>query len=165
MTFPKIYLGKLSQFFLVISVDYCCCHHFSTKVILVKLKILNILMQWLKWFIFPNMFLYCKIIISFSELLPATSFLCILQTHFTRRNTSIPTKLKKCQRITFMMTSPNDGKSDICLFFIKTYSILSVQCKISCKIDKNFLRYMFFQLPPQPWVFLRNILRKYLSKI
>ena len=63
------------------------------------------------------MFLYCKIIISFLELFPATSFLSILQNQLTRRNTSIPTKLKKYQRITFMMTSSNDEKSDICQFF------------------------------------------------
>ena len=66
---------------------------------------------------FLNMFLYWKIIISFLELFPATSFLSILQNQLTRRNTSIPTKLKKCQRMTFMMTSSNDDKSDICLFF------------------------------------------------
>ena len=66
---------------------------------------------------FLNIFLYCKIIISFSELFPATCFLCILQTQLTRRNTSIPTKLKKCQHMTFMMTSPNDDKIDICQFF------------------------------------------------
>ena len=29
-------------------------------------------------------------------------------------------------------------------FFIKAYSILSIQYKISCKMDKIFLRYMFF---------------------
>ena len=46
---------------------------------------------------FLNMFLYCKIIISFLEL--------------------FPTKRKKCQRITFMMTSSNDDKSNICRFF------------------------------------------------
>ena len=66
---------------------------------------------------FLNTFLYCKIIISFSELFPATCFLCILQTQLTRRNTSIRTKLKKCQHMTFMMTSSNDDKSDICQFF------------------------------------------------
>ena len=68
---------------------------------------------------FLNIFLYCKIIISFSELFPATCFLCILQTQLTRRNTSIPTKLKKCQHMTFVMTSSNDDKSDICQFFYK----------------------------------------------
>ena len=47
-------------FFLVISVSYCWLHHFLTKVVLVKLKILYILMQWSKWFIFWNFFLYCK---------------------------------------------------------------------------------------------------------
>ena len=66
---------------------------------------------------FLNIFLYCKIIISFSEIFPATCFLCILQTQLTRRNTSIRTKLKKCQHMTFMMTSSNDDKSDICQFF------------------------------------------------
>ena len=29
-------------------------------------------------------------------------------------------------------------------FFIKTYSILSIKYKISCKMDKHFLRYMLF---------------------
>ena len=68
--------------------------------------------------------------------------------------------------MTFMVTSSNDDKSDICQFFIKTYSILSKQYmyKISCKMDKNFLRYsMFFQraptsappLPPHPTPTLR----------
>ena len=118
MTFPKIYLGKFSQnFFLVVSVNYCWRHHFLTKVILAKLKILYILMQWSKWFIFWNIFLYCKIIISFLELFSVTCFLFILQTQLTRRNTSIPKKLKKRQHMTFMMTSSNDDKSDICQFF------------------------------------------------
>ena len=35
----------------------------------------------------------------------------------TRRNTSIAKKLKKRQHMTFIMTSSNDGKSDICQFF------------------------------------------------
>ena len=131
MTFPKIYLGKPCQsFFLVISVNYCCCHHFSTKAILVKLKILNILMQWLKWFIFW-MFLHCKLITSFLELFLATCFLCILQTQLTRRN---------CHHMMTKVTFVN--------FFIKTYSTLSIPYKISCKMDKNFLRYMFFLTPP-----------------
>ena len=110
-------------------------------------KHLNILMQWSKWFIFWNMLLYRKIIISFLELFPATCFLCILQTQLTRRNTSIPKKLSKCQHMTFMMTSSNDGKSDICHFFIKSYSILSIQYEISCKTDKCFLRHMFHRGP------------------
>ena len=67
-------------------------------------------MQWWKWFIFLNMFLYCKIIISFLELFPATFFLSILQNQLARRNTSIPTKLKKCRHMTFMMMSSNDGQ-------------------------------------------------------
>ena len=66
-------------FFLVISVNFCWRHHFLTKVILVKLKILYIFMQWPKWFIFWKKFLYCKVIISFLELFSATCFLCILQ--------------------------------------------------------------------------------------
>ena len=107
----------MSIFFLVISVNYCCCHQFSTKILLLKLKILNIWMQLSKWFIFLNMLFYCKLIISFLELFPATCFLCILQTQLTRRNASIPTKLKKCQRMNFMMTPSNDDKSDICQFF------------------------------------------------
>ena len=68
---------------------------------------------------FWNIFLYCKIIISLLELFSASFFLCILQTQSTRRNTSIPKKLKKRQLMTFMMTSSNDGKSDICQFFYK----------------------------------------------
>ena len=80
-------------------------------------------MQWSKWFIFWNTFLYCKIIISFLELFSATCFLCILQTQLTRRNTSIPKKLKhiitlhipkKRQHMTFMMASSSDEKSNIC---------------------------------------------------
>ena len=86
------------------------------------------------------MFLYCKIIISFSELFLVTCFLCILQTHLTRRNTSISTKLKKYQHMTFKWWQ----KWHLSIFFIKTYSILSIQYKISCKMDKNFLIYMFF---------------------
>ena len=55
MTFPKIYKGKFCPIlFLVISVNYSWRYHFLTKVILVKLKILYILMQWSKWFIFWN---------------------------------------------------------------------------------------------------------------
>ena len=69
-------------------------------------------------------FLYCKIVISFLELFSATYFLFILQIQLTRRNTSIP---KKHRHMTFMMTSLNDNKSDICHFFIKTYFILQIQ--------------------------------------
>ena len=106
---------------------------------------------------FLNMFLYCKIVISFLELFPVTCFLCILQVQFTRRNTLIPTKFKQCQHMTFMMTSFNDDKSDICQFFIKTYSILSIQYKISCKMDKNFLIYMCFHPPPPSLQFFWEI--------
>ena len=118
MTFPIIYLEKSYQkYFLVISVNYCWRDHFLTNIILVKLKIQYILMQWLKWFIFCNIFLYCKIIINFLELFSATCFLCILETHLTRRNTSIPKSLKKRQHMTFIMTSSNDDRSGICQFF------------------------------------------------
>ena len=80
VTFPKIYFRKFCQkVFLVISVYYYWRHHFLTKVILVKLKILYILTQWSKWFIFWNIFLYCKII-SFLELFSLNRFLRILQT-------------------------------------------------------------------------------------
>ena len=80
MTFSKIYLEKICQmFFLVISLNCCWRHRCLAKVIFVKLKILYILMQWSKWFISWNIFLYCKIIFSFSELFSATYFLCILQ--------------------------------------------------------------------------------------
>ena len=41
-------------------------------------KIENI--HWSKRFIFWNIFLYCKIIVSFLEIFSATCFLCILQT-------------------------------------------------------------------------------------
>ena len=47
-------------FFLVISVNHCWRHHFFAKVILVKLKVLYILMQWSKWFIFWNVFYIAK---------------------------------------------------------------------------------------------------------
>ena len=94
--FSKHLLGKiLSKLFLVISVNYCWRHHFLTKVILVKLKILYIFMPWSKWFTFWNIFLYCKIIISFLKLFSTTCFLCTFQTHLTIKNKSIPKKLKK----------------------------------------------------------------------
>ena len=70
--FVKIY-------FLVISVNFCWHDLFLTKVILVKLKFLYIFMQCPKWFVFWNIFLYCKVIISFLEFFSATCFLCILQ--------------------------------------------------------------------------------------
>ena len=104
-------------FSLVISVSYCWRHQLLTKLILVKLKILYVLVQWSAWFIFWNIILYCKIIINFLELFSATCFLCILETHLTRRNTSIPKSLKKRQRMTFIMTSSNDDRSGICQFF------------------------------------------------
>ena len=53
--------------------------------------------------------------------------------------------------MTFMMTSSNDDKCDICHFFYQELSILSTQYmyKISCKMDKRFLRYsMFYQRGP-----------------
>ena len=116
-------------------------------------------MQWLKWFIFWNIFLYCKIITSFLELFSATCFLCILKTHLTKRNTSIPKKVKKRQHMTFMMMSSNGDKVTFVNFFINTYSILSIHYmyKISCKMDKNLPRYSMFSHggptrlpPPQP---------------
>ena len=67
--FLKFTWEKFFKYFcLVISVTYCWRHHFSTKVILVKLKMISILMQWSQWFIFWNILLYCKIIINFLEL-------------------------------------------------------------------------------------------------
>ena len=49
--------------------------------------------------------------------------------------------------MTFMMTSSNDGKSDICQFFIQ------YMYKISCKMGKHFLRYsMLFHAPPTPFL-------------
>ena len=74
-------------------------------------------MQWSKWFIFWNILLYSKTIISILEIFSATCFLCILQTQLIKRNTSIPKYLKKLQHMTLMITSSNDGKSDICQFF------------------------------------------------
>ena len=74
-------------------------------------------MQWSKWFIFWNILLYSKTIISILEIFSATCFLCILQTQLIKRKTSIPKYLKKLQHMTLMITSSNDGKSDICQFF------------------------------------------------
>ena len=74
-------------------------------------------MQWSKWFIFWNILFYSKTIISILETFSATCFLCILQTQLAKRNTSIPKYLKKLQHMTLMITSSNDGKSDICRFF------------------------------------------------
>ena len=102
---------------------------------------------WYKWFIFWNIFLYCKIVIRLLELFLATCFLCILQTQLTRRNTSVPQKFKKHEHMNFVVVSSNDGKSDICqFFFIETFSLLSVQYiyELSCKMDKTFLRYSMF---------------------
>ena len=112
-------------------------------------------MQWSKWFIFWNIFLYCKIIISFLELFSATCFLCILKTHLTKRNTSVPKKVKKRQHMTFMMSSNND-KVTFVNFFINTYSILSIHYmyKISCIVDKKSseIQHVFsprtYQAPP-----------------
>ena len=111
----KIYLGKFCQKCFFYFSQLLLTSSFLTNVILVKLKILCILMQWSKWFIFWNVFILQ--IISFLELFSAICFLCILQTHLTRRNTSIPKKLKKRKLTTFMMASSNDGKSDIYQFF------------------------------------------------
>ena len=73
-------LGKiLPKYFLVISVNFCWRQHFVTKVILVKFKILSVFMQCPKWFVFWNIFLYCKVIISFLELFSPPCFLCVLQ--------------------------------------------------------------------------------------
>ena len=69
----------VKNFFSAILVNYSWRHHYLAKVILVKLKILYILMQWSKWFIFWNICLYCKIVISFLELFSAICFLYILQ--------------------------------------------------------------------------------------
>ena len=80
-------------------------------------------------FTFGNIFFYCKIIIIFSELFSVTCFLCIMQTQLKRRNTWIPKKLKKRQHMTFMMTSSNDDKSDICKFFYQNlYHIVNTVC-------------------------------------
>ena len=103
-------------------------------------------MQWSNCLFFGIFFLYCKINISFLELFSATCFLDILQTQLTRTNTLIFKKPKKRQHLTFMVMSSNDDNSDIFQFFIKTHSILSIQYmyKISCKMDKKFLRYSMF---------------------
>ena len=94
-------------------------------------------MQWSNSLFFGIFFLYCDINISLLELFSATCFLGILQTQLTRANTLIPKKPKKRQHLTFMIMSSNDDKSDIYQFFVKTYSILSIQYmyKISCKMD------------------------------
>ena len=79
---------------------------------------------------FWNIFLYCKIIISFLELFSVTCFLCILQSQLTRRNTSIPKKLKKRQHMTFVMTSSNAFLMSIflsSLFFIYIVNTVYVQ--------------------------------------
>ena len=97
-------------------------------------------MQLSKWFSFWNMF------ISFLELFPATCFLCILHSQLTRRNTSVPKKLKKRQYMTFMMTTSNDDKRDICQFFyqdlfriVNTVDIQNMRCRM-----------FFHPLPPHP---------------
>ena len=88
-------------------------------------------MQLSKWFSFWNMF------ISFLELFSATCFLCILHSQLTRRNISVPKKLKKRQHMTFMMTTSNDDKRDICQFFyqdlfriVNTVDIQNMRCSM-----------------------------------
>ena len=83
------------------------------------------------WF-FLNMFLYCKIIISFSELFLVTCFLCILQTHLTRRNTSIPTKLKKMPTHDFQMMTK--------VTFVNFLSRLSPYCQYSTKFHVKWTK-------------------------
>ena len=116
-------------------------------------------MQWSKWFIFLNMFFYCKLIISFLELFPATCFLCILQTHQFLQN------LKNVNAWLSWWRHQMTTKVTFVIFFMKTYSILSVQYKISCKMDKNALRYMFFHPSPSLeffWeIFWENTFQKY----
>ena len=48
--------------------------------------------------------------------------------------------------MTFMITSSNDDKSDSCQFFYQDLFHIdnTVYVKISCKMDKNFLRYTKF---------------------
>ena len=160
MTFPKIYSGKFCQkLFLVIWANYCWRHHFLAKVILVKLKILYILMQWLKCFcFFWNIFLYCKKIMSFLELSSTTFFMCILQTQSTRRNTSITKKLKKM--------STHDFHDDVIKWWQKwhisiflsrliPYCQYSICTKFHVKWTENFWNTACFfpaglLLPPPP---------------
>ena len=51
----------------------------------------------------------------------------------------------------FVTMSSKECKSHICRFFVKTFSLLSIQYmfELSCKMDKMFLRYsMFFSRRP-----------------
>ena len=85
MTFPKIYLSYFSQLLLTSSFfnkGNSCKTEYLWIVNTCESEYLWkwILVQWSTWFIFWNIFSYCKIIISFLELFPATCFLCILQT-------------------------------------------------------------------------------------
>ena len=117
MTFPKIYLGKFCQFFFSYFNQLLLLSSLFNKGNSCEIENSKYSDAMVEMVYFLNIFLYCKIIISFLELFPATCFLCILQTQLLRRNRSIPTKLKKCQQTTFVMTSSDDDKSDICQFF------------------------------------------------
>ena len=74
-----------------------------------------------------------------------------------------------------MISSSNDDKSDICQFFYQDlfHIVNTVINKISCKMDKIFLRYsMFFHRgftssppPPQPWDFQKNPVQVGLTKV
>ena len=115
-----------------------------------KLKFVYILMQWSKWFIFWNIFLHYKIIISFLELFSVTSLPCILKTQLTRRNTLIPKNLKNVN------TWLSWWRHHICQFFYQDlfHIALSIQYmyKKSYKMDKKFLRYsmLFHRGPTSP---------------
>ena len=125
--------------FLITSVNYFWRHHFLRQVILVKLKILYILMQWSKWVIIWNSFLYCKIIISFSELYAVICFLCSLQTHWVVSISSIPNRLKKTS--TFLW-----WRHQMIILYSRLFPYFQwcVYTKFHVKGTKNFLTYSIF---------------------
>ena len=92
MTFLKIYLGKCWQkyFFSYFSQLWLASPFFNKRNFCQTKKFIYTYFDAMAEMAFWNIFLYCKIIIAFLEPFSAASFQCILQTHWTRRNTSIP---------------------------------------------------------------------------
>ena len=92
MTFLKIYLGKCWQkyFFSYFSQLWLASPFFNKTNFCQTKKFIYTYFDAMAEMAFWNIFLYCKIIIAFLEPFSAASFQCILQTHWTRRNTSIP---------------------------------------------------------------------------
>ena len=82
------------------------------------------LMQWAKWFIVWNIFLYCKIIISCIDLFSATCFLYFADPISIQVFHQLRKKLKKRQHMTFMVTSSDDDKSNICQFFYQWNTLI-----------------------------------------